>query len=162
MGKFFKTRWRWFSWRFNLRLSHSFRFKETLMTEEQIRARHDFFLRRYNISADPVVWNHEACLHVQRLWISQVILLNSGVMISDNNATRMKSPHKRYTSRLRDKRIVQENIIHTLFRTHELRHSRWFKLSWNQVVLKSRLTWICAQNCFSEIKVDFKVDLRSR
>ena len=135
-------------------------FKETLMTEEQTRARHDFFLRRYNISADPVVWNHEACLHIQRLWISQVILLNSGVMISDNNATRMKSPHKKINTPI----TWQENRSREYY-SHSLQNSRvetlWilftcekFKLSWNQGWLEyvhktvfrksrliSRLTW---------------------
>ena len=39
-------------------------YKDTPMTEEQVKAHHDFFIRRYNIDADPVVRNHEACLEI--------------------------------------------------------------------------------------------------
>ena len=36
-------------------------YRDKLMTKEQIKAHHNFFIRRYNIDADPVEWNHEAC-----------------------------------------------------------------------------------------------------
>ena len=35
-----------------------------VLTEEQIMAHHDFFIRRYNMDADPIVRNHEACLEI--------------------------------------------------------------------------------------------------
>ena len=114
MEEFFKTRWMIFMTTFLI-------YKDTLMTEEQIKAQRDF-IRRYNIDADSVVWNHGACLHVQRLWISQVMLWNSGVMMRDE-ATRINlqtnNQHPDGATRESLKKILQENNIHTLFRTHE-------------------------------------------
>ena len=85
-GNFEKTKWR-MEIVFMKDLTEncrSFLFnKGTILTAEQIKAHHDFFLRRYNIDANPVVWNHEACLHVQRLWTLQVTFLNSDVMMRD-------------------------------------------------------------------------------
>lgn len=31
-------------------------YKDTVLTEEQIKAYHDFFIARYNIDTDPVEW----------------------------------------------------------------------------------------------------------
>lgn len=31
-------------------------YKDTVLTEEQIKAYHDFFIGRYNIDSDPVEW----------------------------------------------------------------------------------------------------------
>ena len=47
MEEFFKTRWMIFMTTFLI-------YKDTLMTEEQIKAQRDF-IRRYNIDADSVV-----------------------------------------------------------------------------------------------------------
>ena len=57
-GGTFKTTWRGFNG-FNEGLNsdcHTFLIcKDTLLTEEQIKAHHhDFFIRRYNIDVDPV------------------------------------------------------------------------------------------------------------
>ena len=85
-GNFEKTKWR-MEIVFMKDLTENYRSflfnKGTILTAEQIKAHHDFFLRRYNIDANPVVWNHEACLDVQRLWTLQVTFLNSDAMMRD-------------------------------------------------------------------------------
>ena len=74
------------------------------MTEEQIKAHHDFFARRYNID----IW---------------------------------KSSHKQSTPRWRDKRIIRDYNIYTLFRTHVWDSMNIIHLWKIQVALKSWLIW---------------------
>ena len=95
-------------------------------------------------------------MHVQRLWISQVMLWNSGVIMSDiakawNLHTDNQHPD--------DKRIVQGDNIHNFIKIHEwdivnIIYLR--KLPWNQPWFEN------AQKLLFEIKVDFKDDLKSR
>ena len=67
-------------------------------------------------------------------------------------------------NRLREsfKRIVKDDNIYPLFRTHEWNIVNVIHLRKIQVALKSRLIWKWAKTVFLKVKVDFKVDLNSR
>ena len=77
-------------------------------------------------------------------------------MIFENLHINNLTPLQRY------KRIVKDDNIYTLFRTHEWNIVNIVHLRKIQVALKSRLIWKCAKTAFLKVKVDFKVDLNSR
>ena len=137
------------------------------MTKEQIEAHHNFFIRRYKIDTHPVEWNHEACLHVQRLEF-QMMLQNSRISCDEANAwiIHTNNPHPDGATREAFKRIFQEKrsrwplkiIIFRLlkmiiFRTHEWDIVNIIHLWKIQVALKSWLNFMkClkSQGCFQK------------
>ena len=123
-------------------------YRDKLMTKEQIKAHHNFFIRRYKIDAHPVEWNHEACLHVQRLEF-HMMLRNSPIscVVKQRHELFIQTIHtpmvqQEKHSRESFKRIVQDDhsIIFRLlkmiiFRTHEwdiVNIIHLWKLPWNQ------------------------------
>ena len=92
-------------------------YRDKLMTKEQIKAHHmyNFFIRRYKIDAHPVEWNHEACLHVQRLEF-QMMLWNSRISCMMNWSKGMNYSYKQSTPRWCNKRSIQENLSRESFK----------------------------------------------
>ena len=106
-------------------------YKDTILTEEQIKAQHDFFLRRYYINADPVVWksqeNHTIRSHNHEIFTQT---LNAPMTRQENHSNESF------------KRITGDDNIHTFSRTHEwdivnVFTCERFKLPWNQGCLQN-------------------------
>ena len=134
------------AWKRDLLMTLLLIYKDTILTEEQFKAHHDFFARRYNID----IWKSspKQSTPFQRCWWC-------------------------------DKRIIQDDNVHTLFRTQEWdivkRMWKLFTCEQLKLPLKSKLIWKCARTVFwnqdwfqgwleikvtfmrwLEIKVDFK------
>ena len=120
------------AWKRDLLMTLLLIYKDTILTEEQFKAHHDFFARRYNID----IWK---------------------------SSPKQSTPFQRCW--WRDKRIIQDDNVHTLFRTQEWdivkRMWKLFTCEQLKLPLKSKLISKCARTVF-EIKIDFKVDLKSR
>ena len=87
------------------------------MTKEQIEAHHNFFIR-YKIDTHPVEWNHEACLHVQRLEF-QMMLQNSRISCV------MKQMHELFIQTIHTPMVQQEKHSREFFkRSVQDDHSR--------------------------------------